>query len=251
LFGSDAQQAQEVAKFRSDSCAALSASACDGLVKEAINDRMMRVGVLTAVGGLTPVVASGVKGLIAPKLNGAGAYAIKPNPLAGDEDLPNVYSARKVVQVEGSTATAQQIAELVAEHSKTNTSPMTKAAAKTIFEQTQPAGSSVRVAGDNAQGPDVVFVDKTGLQAETMQLKSVVNEKKFEEAIRGDFRLKSEYQSSIIAVQVPEGTNPDRLMGKLLSNFKSYDVTGKSIIVVDDKGKVVIPLQPFPTKGGK
>jgi hypothetical protein len=38
-------------------------------------------------------------------------------------------------------------------------------------------------------------------------------------------------------------------MGKLINNFGNYNVAGKSILVVDQGGNVLIPVQPFPTRG--
>jgi hypothetical protein len=95
LFGSDAQQAQDVAKFRSDNCASLSAGACNTLVQQALDDRLARVGVLMLAGALTPVAVNGLRTLIVPKLNGNGAYAAKPPLVIGDEDLANVYANQK------------------------------------------------------------------------------------------------------------------------------------------------------------
>jgi filamentous hemagglutinin len=77
LFGTDVQQAQEVAQFRQDSCAGLSASACDGLVKQALDDRMTRAAILTAVGGLMPRAVNGLRTLAVPK--GGAAVSVKPS----------------------------------------------------------------------------------------------------------------------------------------------------------------------------
>jgi hypothetical protein len=66
LFGTDVQQAQEVAKFRQENCSGMSGAACDGLVQQAMDDRMTRVGILTVVGAVTPGVVSSLRGLRMP-----------------------------------------------------------------------------------------------------------------------------------------------------------------------------------------
>jgi filamentous hemagglutinin len=63
LFGSDAQQAQEVNAFRQQQCQGLSAQACNGLVQQALDARMDRVLVLGAVGAAVPLTVRGVQGL--------------------------------------------------------------------------------------------------------------------------------------------------------------------------------------------
>ena len=50
--------------------------------------------------------------------------------------------------------------------------------------------------------------------------------------------------SEVIAVQVPVGSNPAQLLGKL-GNFSAEMVLGRSIFVVDSAGNVLVPLQPM------
>jgi hypothetical protein len=92
LFGTDLQQAQEVQKFRQDNCAGLSGGACDGLVKQALDDRMTRVGVLMTVGGLTPLAIKGVKALAVP------------------EKAPLTYEARGIAPAAGEVAAVDKVA---------------------------------------------------------------------------------------------------------------------------------------------
>lgn len=83
LFGTDAQRAQEVANFRQANCAGLSAGACDGLVQQALNDRMKRVGVLMAAGAVTPAVVSGLRGALAlkvPKVSESALETVSQGP---------------------------------------------------------------------------------------------------------------------------------------------------------------------------
>jgi hypothetical protein len=67
LFGTDAQQAKEVADFRNANCSSLSVSACNTLVNQAMDDRMTRAGILMAAGALTPVAVNGLRTLSVPK----------------------------------------------------------------------------------------------------------------------------------------------------------------------------------------
>ena len=89
VFGTDAQQAQEVAIFRSDNCANLSAAACDSLVQQALDDRMERFAVLTAVGAIVPGAGMGLRRLTLPKSPG-GNYAASPRQSQGqfNDSLP-------------------------------------------------------------------------------------------------------------------------------------------------------------------
>jgi Hemagglutinin repeat len=66
LFGTDVQQAQDVAIFRRDNCQTISPAACTTLTLEAMADRMKRVGVLMAVGSLTPLAVNGARRLTVP-----------------------------------------------------------------------------------------------------------------------------------------------------------------------------------------
>jgi filamentous hemagglutinin len=68
LFGNDVQQAQAIAKFRSDNCVALSTSACNGLVDQALNDRLMRAGLLSAIGAAVPLAVNGVRSYVPSKV---------------------------------------------------------------------------------------------------------------------------------------------------------------------------------------
>nr|WP_308937213.1 hemagglutinin repeat-containing protein [Duganella vulcania] len=75
LFGTDAQQAAEVAKFRLSYCGGLSSIACDGLVKDALADQKARVGILMAVGTVIPLATqatiNGLRNLKLPTKNTA------------------------------------------------------------------------------------------------------------------------------------------------------------------------------------
>ncbi|MET0322445.1 MAG: hemagglutinin repeat-containing protein, partial [Duganella sp.] len=74
LFGSDAQQASEIEKFRAENCTTVSDSTCAGLVRQAVNDRKVRVAILSAVGGTTASlgkIVSGVK--VSSSIVGKGA----------------------------------------------------------------------------------------------------------------------------------------------------------------------------------
>lgn len=143
--------------------------------------------------------------------------------------------------------TQSDIDSLVAEHSKSNSSPLTDAGAKAILAHSQPPSTTVLVAGDNVKGPDVIY--STGETETHLQIKSVANPRKFEAQIRREVSRPG--SSSVIGVQVPVGTSADQLMGKLRNNFSDGTVLGRSVIAVDSEGKVVIPMQPFPRPGGQ
>ena len=253
LFESDVQQATDVAAFRSANCGGMTTSACDALTQQALDYRMMRVGVVAAVGSLTPVLVNGLRALtVAP--NGApGVRPIDPSVIVGDQDLENVYVNQKqrsiapdaAADAAATAAMAQArnsaISDLISEHSPKGQAPLSLAAAEAIVEQTQPPGTTIRAAGAGVQGPDLIYKGSVGTE---VQVKTAANAAAFERSIKGD--LTSAEPSPVIGVQVPVGTNVDQLIGKLKNNFGNYDVTGKSIVVVDTAGKVLIPKQSFP-----
>jgi filamentous hemagglutinin family protein len=83
LFGTDEQQAREVAEFRQANCATRSAADCNSMVKQAIDDRYTRVGALMLAGGVTATAMNQVIGLRAPT---TVKTPIKPGAVA--DDLP-------------------------------------------------------------------------------------------------------------------------------------------------------------------
>jgi hypothetical protein len=96
MFGTDVQQAQQVAAFRQANCAGMTPSACDAAVQQALNDRMTRVGVVTGLGVVTPLVVGGVRTIIGSgsTTGSGGVTSVNPNPIVGDGDLENVYSTQ-------------------------------------------------------------------------------------------------------------------------------------------------------------
>jgi hypothetical protein len=56
IFGSDLDQAKEVALFRKDNCQGMSSSSCDAAVKQAIDDRYTRALILGGAGSIAGIV---------------------------------------------------------------------------------------------------------------------------------------------------------------------------------------------------
>ncbi|BEP66769.1 hypothetical protein GmRootV35_12830 [Variovorax sp. V35] len=83
LFGSDEQQAQEVAQFRQANCATRSAADCNAMVDQAIKDRYARAGTLMLAGGAAGAAATRLVGL---KVPASVKTPIKPGVVA--DDLP-------------------------------------------------------------------------------------------------------------------------------------------------------------------
>lgn len=83
LFGTDEQQAREVAEFRQANCATRSAADCNSMVNQAIQDRYERVGVLMVAGGVTGLATNRLVGLRVPT---TVKTPIKPGAVA--DDLP-------------------------------------------------------------------------------------------------------------------------------------------------------------------
>jgi hypothetical protein len=90
LMGTDVDQAKEVATFRTNNCGGLSAAACDGLVKQAMNYRLLRMAALSAVAATTPALVGEARKLVLPKEK---LPTITPDRdrYTADQDLENVY----------------------------------------------------------------------------------------------------------------------------------------------------------------
>lgn len=91
LFGTDVQQAQEIAQFRQENCATVSPSACDAMVRQALDERMQRVGVLMLAGALTPVAVNGVRTLRVPTTSATQqAYSSSPGSLSNNLPIKRI-----------------------------------------------------------------------------------------------------------------------------------------------------------------
>jgi hypothetical protein len=103
------------------------------------------------------------------------------------------------------------------------------------------------VVGKGVAGSDIIFEDSvSGNRVTGVQVKSTSSSKAAARAIRND--NKSEKPSPIIAIQVPEGTTSHEVR-TAIENFPSYEkheIAGKSVIVVDPDGNIMIPLGPIP-----
>jgi len=109
LFGTDIDQAADVAKFRQDNCTGISGGACDSLVQEAINYRLMRMASLTAVGAATSAAVNAAKGLkLPPKITGGSGPRV-----VTALDIPEIVNqAAKPYGTLGQTASVNSNAEL-------------------------------------------------------------------------------------------------------------------------------------------
>ncbi|WP_395351205.1 hypothetical protein [Variovorax sp. UC122_21] len=131
---------------------------------------------------------------------------------------------------------------------KTGGVPLSDAAAESIIARVNPPGTTLVVHGKNAEGPDITVRNAANAaEVTTVQVKSVANARKFEANLRDDLRkaIGPEGGSEIVAVQVPYGTSAAQLEGKLRNNFGNIDFTNRNILVVDQFGKIIIPLQPM------
>jgi hypothetical protein len=120
---------------------------------------------------------------------------------------------------------------------------LTREALTQIEEETQPPGTRPdKPAGKGVPGPDIVYKNaETGDVVTGVQVKVASSVKAIPRAIRDD--LVSKNPSEIIAVQAPEGT-PSGVVSKVVRDY-NFDVdkaTGKSIVVVDSNGKILISL---------
>jgi hypothetical protein len=128
---------------------------------------------------------------------------------------------------------------------------LTQEAAIKAMQLTQPTGTRAVVAGQGAPGPDVTFVRLSdNVPVETVQYKTASNPNSFEAAIRADLvkPVSPTGGSNVIVVMYPNADDAGRLLGKLANNFDPAKVAGRSILVLDPAGRIIIPLQPFPKK---
>lgn len=142
----------------------------------------------------------------------------------------------------------RDIQQLVDEHSKSG-AKLTFESAEVILQATAPSGSIVKIAGDNVAGPDVITISSYDriTQLKTIQVKaSTGSSRAFENQVRNDLdKAIGEGGSDIIAVQVPansQASDINHIKGKL-GNFSKDKVGDRKIIVVDELGNVIIPLQ--------
>ncbi|WP_395026499.1 hemagglutinin repeat-containing protein, partial [Comamonas odontotermitis] len=77
LFGPDAQQAAEVARFRENNCSGMSPADCNQLTRDAIDFRYYRVGILALTGTTVPLTVNGVRGWV--NAGRPGAKPASPN----------------------------------------------------------------------------------------------------------------------------------------------------------------------------
>jgi hypothetical protein len=61
IYGDDVKRAQDVAKFRSESCQGISNAACNGLVQDAMAYQAYRFGILGVVGTAIPLTVKGMQ----------------------------------------------------------------------------------------------------------------------------------------------------------------------------------------------
>ncbi len=120
---------------------------------------------------------------------------------------------------------------------------LTPEALAKIEEEAQPPGTMPdKPAGKGVPGPDIVYKDvETGDTVTGVQVKVANSVKAVPRAIGDD--LVSQDPSEIIAGQAPEGT-PAGVVSKIIRDY-DFDVdkaTGKSIVVVDSNGKILVSL---------
>ncbi|WP_199768979.1 hypothetical protein [Methylocystis bryophila] len=123
---------------------------------------------------------------------------------------------------------------------------LTREALETIEETTQPTGTAPdRPGGKGAPGPDVDYRDVETKEPVTgVQIKVANSVKAIPRLIRND--LVSKQPSTIIAVQAPEGTASGAVRGAIRDfPFDPEEAAGKSIVVVDSRGKILIRLSPL------
>ncbi|MDQ0027816.1 filamentous hemagglutinin [Variovorax paradoxus] len=195
---------------------------------------------------------AGVARSVTRNLSGAMEDAAAGRQTAIDRNTARIdNNANRDAGLVQTPASREQVNALVSEHSqqiKTGGIPLSDAAAESIIARVNPPGTTVTVHGQNAPGPDITIRNAANAaDVTTVQVKSVANAKGFEKNVRVDLEkpIGSDGGSEIIAVQVPKGANVAQLEGKLRNNFGNYDFTNRNIMVVDELGKVLIPLQPM------
>jgi len=96
----------------------------------------------------------------------------------------------------------------------------------------------------------VKFVSlKDGIVVETVQVKTSTTPRNFEANVARELGRSLEFGagSKIVVVVYPSAADEAQLMGKL-RNFGPDKTAGRSILVLDPTGKIIIPLQPWPKK---
>ena len=138
--------------------------------------------------------------------------------------------------------TDAELQPLVDEHKPDQGLPLTMAAARTIIDATQPAGTKAIIVGKDVPGPDIIYEDANGARVTTVQVKTAKNLDRAEDAAR--YAVSDKYSGDLVALQVPSDTDIPRLMGKL-RGLNSMNTNGRFILIVDPNGKLLVKSQPF------
>jgi hypothetical protein len=153
--------------------------------------------------------------------------------------------------------TEDDFTALIEEHSRDKTSPpLTRAAADTMVLLTQPDGSSAIVVGGDFEGPDIYYHDldiNSGLVIGTVQVKSIQGWNGFKKNLSDELHSTGDEASGVIAFQVPDEIDVSKWMARYWGNMKSQTAEwtatsnpylDRSVLIVNSKGEVLLPLQP-------
>ena len=167
----------------------------------------------------------------------AGAPAPDPDDRKSDEDKrPEDHGEKTTIRL------SEEYKNIIMDEHP----GLTREALATIEEETQPPGTKPeKPAGKGVAGPDITYVDANTREAvTTVQVKTGNSPKAVARLIDKD--LNSQEPSSVIAVQAPEGTASGAVRGAIRDfPFDSEKAAGKSIIVIDAAGRILIPLSPL------
>jgi hypothetical protein len=138
---------------------------------------------------------------------------------------------------------AEDIQRLMVEHSDPKGLPLTTNAANAILDETQPQGTKATIVGKNVAGPDIIYEDANGAPVTSVEVKTAKNLDAAEAATKR--ALDKNSALDVVALQAPKDMDILRFTGKI-RNLSQSKKAGRSILVVDQDGKLLLPLQPFP-----
>ena len=137
----------------------------------------------------------------------------------------------------------EDIQKLVDEHSDKKGLKLTTEAANKIVDETQPSGTKAAIVGKNVSGPDIIYEDTNGARVTSVEVKTAKTLDRAEASVRD--ALRKDDKPDIVALQIRSDSDIPRLIGKL-RNLDRPDTAGRSLVVVDTDGNLLLKLQPFP-----
>jgi hypothetical protein len=126
-----------------------------------------------------------------------------PEPAPGPRPAAGLEPADQCRQIGKVPPSEEDNQRLIAEHNHAG-EHLTRAAAISDIENTQPDNTTVRIVGAGVKGPDIIYEHCGQLMQPTVQVKAVKNQRGFNRGLTTE--LDHDMSSQVGAIQVPDHT---------------------------------------------